>query len=471
MRLLQYYINQQKKQRHMKFEEFDLSDELLDALDTMQFEECTPIQEQTIPVILEGNDLIACAQTGTGKTAAYLLPIIDRIAFDGFPADAINCLVISPTRELAQQIDRQMEGFSYYLPVTSLAVYGGTDGAGFSRQKHALKSGADVVISTPGRMIDHLRMGYVDLSQLSFFVLDEADRMLDMGFYDDIMRIVKFLPKDCQRLMFSATMPPKTRKLAESLLNDPVQINIAVSRPTDKINQSAYVCYQPQKTKILKHLFSNFHSKRVIVFAASKLNVKELTRELRKAGYKAAEMHSDLDQERRDHAMLDFKAGKTDILVATDILARGIDIDDISMVVNYDVPRETEDYIHRIGRTARANNCGMAVTLINEQDQQRFGKIESFLGYEVTKNDMPEGLGEAPEYRPERRGRQKPGNRNDRNKSRNKNRGKEKSVKAESAKTDATAAQNDRKDRRNKSRRRKQGGAAKQKKQEKPDNQ
>ena len=389
----------------MRFDEFDLSDELLDALDTMQFEECTPIQEQTIPVILEGHDLIACAQTGTGKTAAFLLPIIDRIAFDGFPADAINCLIISPTRELAQQIDRQMEGFSYYLPVTSLAVYGGTDGAGFSRQKHALKSGADVVISTPGRMIDHIRMGYVDLSELSFLVLDEADRMLDMGFYDDIMRIVKCIPKECQRLMFSATMPPKTRKLAEALLTDPVQINIAVSRPTEKINQSAFVCHQPQKTAILKHLFKEYHSKRVIVFAASKINVKDLTRELRRSGLKAAEMHSDLDQEKRDHAILDFKSGKTDILVATDILARGIDIDDISMVVNYDVPREAEDYIHRIGRTARANNCGMAVTLVNEQDQQRFGRIEAFLGYEVRKNEIPAELGSAPEYKPNRHGR------------------------------------------------------------------
>lgn len=387
----------------MTFYDFDLSDEVLDALEAMHFEECTPIQEQTIPVILEGHDLIACAQTGTGKTAAYLLPVIERIATEDYPTDAINCLVIAPTRELAQQIDRQMEGFSYFLPVTSLAVYGGTDGAGFTRQKHALQSGADVVISTPGRMLDHLRMGYVDLSQLSFFILDEADRMLDMGFYDDIMRIVKCLPDNCQRLMFSATMPPKTRKLAEALLHNPVQINIEVSRPTDKINQSAYVCTQSQKIPILKHLFSEVESKRVIIFAASKLNVKELTRQLHRAGYKAAEMHSDLSQEARDQAILSFKAGKTDILVATDILARGIDIDDIAIVINYDAPREAEDYIHRIGRTARANNTGMAVTLINEQDQERFGKIENFLGYEVTKNPVPEQLGEAPAYQPNRR--------------------------------------------------------------------
>jgi len=387
----------------MTFYDFDLSDEVLDALDAMHFKQCTPIQQQTIPVILNGRDLIACAQTGTGKTAAYLLPVIERISGDGFPTDAINCLIIAPTRELAQQIDRQMEGFSYFLPVTSLAVYGGTDGAEFSRQKHALKAGADVVISTPGRMLDHLRMGYADLSNVAFFILDEADRMLDMGFYDDIMRIVKFLPDNCQKLMFSATMPPKTRKLAQALLKDPVQINIEVSRPTDKINQSAYVCYQDQKIPILKHLFSEVESNRVIIFAASKLNVKELTRQLRRAGYKAAEMHSDLDQETRDKAILNFKAGKTDILVATDILARGIDIDDISIVINYDVPREAEDYIHRIGRTARANNTGMAVTLINEQDQQRFGKIEKFLGYSVKKNAVPESLGKAPAYNPDKR--------------------------------------------------------------------
>lgn len=373
----------------MKFYEFDLSDEVLDALDSMNFDECTPIQEQTIPVILEGRDLIACAQTGTGKTAAYLLPVIDRLAGGGYPDDAINCVVISPTRELAQQIDRQMEGFSYFLPVSSVPVYGGTDGAGFSRQQHALKTGADVVIATPGRLLDHIKMGYVDLSRVSFLILDEADRMLDMGFFDDIMRIVNLLPQSCQRLMFSATMPPKTRTLASRMLHDPVQINIAVSKPTEKINQSCYVCGEAQKTPLLRHLFSTAHSERVIVFAASKQNVKSLTSELRRAGLKAAEMHSDLEQKRRDEVMLDFRAGKVHILVATDILARGIDIDDITMVVNYDVPRESEDYVHRIGRTARAGADGMAVTLVSDRDRLRFARIEKFLGYRLRRNEMP----------------------------------------------------------------------------------
>ena len=374
----------------MKFYEFDFEDEVLDALDAMNFDECTPIQEQTIPVVLDGRDLIACAQTGTGKTAAFLLPIISRLSTGEYPDDAINCVVISPTRELAQQIDRQMEGFSYFLPISSVPVYGGTDGAGFTRQQHALKSGADVVIATPGRLLDHIKMGYVDLSRVSFLVLDEADRILDMGFFDDIMRIVNLLPKDCQRLMFSATMPPKTRNLASRMLHDPVQVNIAVSRPTEKINQSCYICHEAQKTPLLRHLFSSAHSRRVIVFASSKQNVRTLTSELRRAGLKAAEMHSDLDQKRREDVLNDFRAGKIHILVATDILARGIDIDDIAMVVNYDVPRECEDYVHRIGRTARAGAEGMAVTLVSDRDKPRFARIEKFLGYKIKRNEPSE---------------------------------------------------------------------------------
>ncbi|MCM1337174.1 MAG: DEAD/DEAH box helicase [Candidatus Amulumruptor caecigallinarius] len=382
----------------MRFDELDLSDDVLDALDAMRFEECTPIQEQSIPVALEGRDLIAVAQTGTGKTAAYLLPVIDQLAGGGYPEDSVNCIVVCPTRELAQQIDQQMQGFAYFLPVSSLTISGGTDGNGFAQQRKGLKMGADVVIATPGRLLAHLSMGYVDLSRVSFFILDEADRMLDMGFYDDIMQIVKRLPKERQTMMFSATMPDKIQKMAAAILNDPAEVKIAVSKPGDKIDQSAYVCYDGQKTPILRHIFKTAHSKRVIVFAASKLKVKELTRELRKAGVKAAEMHSDLEQSRRDETMLDFRAGRVDILVATDIVARGIDIDDISMVVNYDVPREAEDYVHRIGRTARANNDGKAVTLVNERDRRKFAEIEKFLGKPVPKCDLPEELGSGPSY-------------------------------------------------------------------------
>lgn len=386
----------------MRFDELDLSDDILDALDAMRFDECTPIQEQAIPVILEGRDLIAVAQTGTGKTAAYLLPVIDRLADLPEAKDYVNCIVMSPTRELAQQIDRQMEGFAYYLPISSVAIYGGTDGATFAQQQRGLKMGADVVIATPGRLIAHLQMGYVDLSKVSYFILDEADRMLDMGFYDDIMQIVKHLPKDRQTLMFSATMPPKIQQMAKAILNDPAEVTIAISRPTEKIDQSAFVCHEGQKTAILRHLFKTAHSKRVIVFSSSKIKVKELTRELRKEHIKAAEMHSDLEQSARDEAMHKFRAGHIDVLVATDILARGIDIDDISMVVNYDVPHEAEDYVHRIGRTARANADGMAVTLISQREQQKFGMIEDFLGYEVRKQSLPPELGEAPIYNPKK---------------------------------------------------------------------
>lgn len=382
----------------MKFYELDLSDEVLDALDAMNFDECTPIQEQSIPLALEGRDLIAVAQTGTGKTAAYLLPVIDSLAGGGYPEDAINCVVMSPTRELAQQIDRQMEGFSYYLPVNSLAIFGGTDGPEFARQQRGLKMGADVVIATPGRLLAHLQMGYVDLSRVSFFILDEADRMLDMGFYDDIMTIAKQLPPTCQTLMFSATMPPKIQRMAEAILKNPAEVKLEVSRPAENIRQSAFVCYEGQKTPILRSLFKTRANKRVIVFASSKLKVKELTRELRRAGVKAAEMHSDLEQACRDEVMLDFRAGRIDILVATDIVARGIDIDDIAMVVNYDVPREAEDYVHRIGRTARAGAGGYAVTLVGERDRRHFKAIEDFLEKEVLKEAVPEELGSAPSY-------------------------------------------------------------------------
>lgn len=391
----------------MRFDELSLSDDILDALDDMGFRECTPIQEQSIGLILEGHDLIACAQTGTGKTAAYLLPVIDLLA-DTPVSTAVKCVIMVPTHELAQQIDRQMEGFSYYIPVSSLAIHGGNDGKEFSRQQHALKQGADMVIATPGRLLAHMKMGYVDLSNVKFFILDEADRMLDMGFSDDIMRIVAELPKERQTLMFSATMPKKIQQLAATILKDPKEVKIAVSKPADKIDQSAYICHEGQKDTLLKHLFEQGHNKRVIVFASSKQKVKELSQSLRRAHWKTAEMHSDLDQKVREEVILGFRSGKIDIVIATDIIARGIDIDDITMVVNYDVPRESEDYVHRVGRTARANTDGMAVTFVSERDQQRFGYIERFLGYEVRKNPMPEGMEPGPEYhteRPDKKGR------------------------------------------------------------------
>ena len=388
----------------MKFTELALNDDVLDALDAMHFEECTPIQEQSIPVILEGRDLIAVAQTGTGKTASYLLPILDKLSEGNHPEDAINCIIMAPTRELAQQIDQQMEGFSYFLPVSSVAVYGGNDGILFEQQMRGLTLGADVVIATPGRLIAHLSLGYVDLSRVSYFILDEADRMLDMGFYDDIMQIVKFLPKERQTIMFSATMPAKIQQLAHNILNNPAEVKLAVSKPADKIIQGAYVCYENQKLGIIRSLFSEQTPERVIIFASSKLKVKEVTKALQQMKLNVAEMHSDLEQAQREDVMYGFKAGRINILVATDILSRGIDIDDIRLVINYDVPRDCEDYVHRIGRTARANNDGVALTFVGERDQSRFKAIEEFIEKEVYKIPVPAELGEAPAYRPKRGG-------------------------------------------------------------------
>ncbi len=416
----------------MTFEETYLNDNILDALYDMHFEEMTPIQEKCIPEILNGRDVLGVAQTGTGKTAAYLLPILSMLDDDRqglsdksselsdftseaksevsqhstlntqrFPEDAINCVVMAPTRELAQQIDQAMQGFAYYLDgISSIAVYGGNDGSRFDQETRGLRGGAPVVIATPGRLLSHLKVGNLDLSRTSFFVLDEADRMLDMGFSEDIMQINALLPKDCQKVMFSATMPQKIRELAVSLLHDPVEVKLKVSRPADKIKQMAYVCYEPQKLKIIDHLFQNGDLRRVIIFCGKKDRVKDINRALQRLKINCAPMHSDLTQAERDDVMYRFKAGQVDVLVATDIVARGIDIDDIAIVINYDVPHDAEDYVHRIGRTARAERDGEAITFVSgDQDIRRFKQIEQFLKKEVEKLPLPEGLGEAPEYK------------------------------------------------------------------------
>ena len=367
----------------------------------MHFEEMTPIQERCIPEILDGRDLIGVAQTGTGKTAAYLLPILSMLDDGGFPKDAVNCIVMSPTRELAQQIDQAMQGFGYYLDgISSVAVYGGNDGNRFDQEMKGLKMGADVVIATPGRLLSHIRMGHLDLSRLSFFVLDEADRMLDMGFSDDILQIAKMLPPDHQTIMFSATMPTKIQELARTLLNHPTEVKIAVSKPAEKIQQSAYICYEPQKLGIVRSLFKAGELQRVIIFSGKKDKVKDITRELKHMHINCAPMHSDLSQAERDEVMYRFKSGQVDVLVATDIVARGIDIDDILMVINYDVPHDAEDYVHRIGRTARAQRDGIAITFVSQADIRYFADIERFLERTIDKNPLPEGLGEGPEYTP-----------------------------------------------------------------------
>ena len=403
----------------MKFEELNLTDNILDALYDMHFEDCTPIQEKCIPPILDGRDLLGVAQTGTGKTAAYLLPVLSKIDEGGYPKDAVNCIVMSPTRELAQQIDQAMQGFAYWLnDVSSVAVYGGNDGNRYDQEMKSMRLGADVIIATPGRLISHISMGNIDLSKVSFFVLDEADRMLDMGFSDDIMKIASKLPKDCQTIMFSATMPDDIEKLAQTLLKNPVEVKLAVSKPAEKIKQSAYICYETQKLKIIQDIFKAGDLKRVIIFSGSKMKVKQINQALQRMKINSGEMHSDLEQAERDDMMFKFKSGQIDVLVATDILARGIDIDDIAMVINYDVPRDAEDYVHRIGRTARADRDGIAITFVNEDDMFYFHQIEKLLEKEITKNPLPEGCGEGPEYTTTRRQKTSAKNRrrNDRDK-------------------------------------------------------
>mgnify|MGYP000146070872 FL=1 len=384
----------------MRFDELDLEDEVLDGIDAMNFQEMTPVQEHTIPVILEGRDIIGCAQTGTGKTAAYTLPLLNRLLIEGNEDNVIKSVIIVPTRELAQQIDQQFQGFSYYLPVSTTVGYGGGDGKGWDVQKRGMLMGSDVVIATPGRMISHIQNSGIDLSHVECLILDEADRMLDMGFSEDIMKIVSYMPKDRQTIMFSATLPPKIREMARTILRNPAEVNIAISKPNEAIDQSAYVCYENQKLGIIRSLFAEETPERVIIFASSKLKVKEVTKALKQMKLNVGEMHSDLEQAQREEVMYEFKAGRINILVATDIVARGIDIDDIRLVINYDVPHDSEDYVHRIGRTARANNDGVAITFVSEKEQGNFKNIEKFLDRDIYKIPVPEELGEAPEYKP-----------------------------------------------------------------------
>jgi superfamily II DNA/RNA helicase len=364
------------------------------------------VQEHTIPVILSGRDIIGCAQTGTGKTAAYTLPLLNRLLIEGNPDNVIKSVIIVPTRELAQQIDQQFQGFSYYLPVSTTVVYGGGDGKGWDVQKRGMLMGSDVVIATPGRMISHLQNSGIDLSRVECLILDEADRMLDMGFSDDIMKIVSYMPKERQTIMFSATLPPKIRELAKTILRNPAEVNIAISKPNEAIDQSAYVCYESQKLGIIRELFAQPADFKTIIFSSSKLKVKELAHTLKRMKLNVAAMHSDLEQAQREEVMLAFKNNKINILVATDIVARGIDIEDIGLVINYDVPHDPEDYIHRIGRTARAAATGSAITFVSEDEQGKFHQIEKFIERDVRKADLPESVGEGPKYAPsENRGR------------------------------------------------------------------
>jgi len=381
----------------LDFSEFGFDDSLMEGIEAMGYVTATPVQEQVIPLLLQNRDIIAFAQTGTGKTASFLLPIIEKLLTEHHEGHKINAMIIVPTRELAIQISQVLEGISYFTSVSSIAVYGGGDGALFATEKKALTSGADIVICTPGRMISHLKMGYVKLDKLRYLVLDEADRMLDMGFYEDIMSIVAHMPANRQNLLFSATMPPQIRKMANTILKNPAEVAIAISKPPEQIVQAAYIVYDAQKIPLVKYVLNQKQFDSVLIFCSSKLNVKQLTEELKKAKFAVEQIHSDLEQSKREQALIDFKNKKLKILVATDILSRGIDIEDIDLVINYDVPNDGEDYVHRIGRTARAATTGTAYTFIADKEQGKFQRIEKLLGHAVNKLPVPEEFGPAPE--------------------------------------------------------------------------
>jgi superfamily II DNA/RNA helicase len=385
----------------MTFNEFDLSREILDAIGYMGYQQATPVQEQAIPVILKGKDLIACAQTGTGKTAAFLLPILEFL--HNRKRHHTSTLVIVPTRELAIQIDQQVQGMSYTLDVTSIAVFGGGDGDDWGQQKKALTRGADIIVATPGKLISHLNMGYVKFDKLEYLVLDEADRMLDIGFYDDILKIISFIPKNRQSMMFSATMAPKIRELAKRILKEPVEINIAIAKPAEGVLQAAYLVHDAHKIKLINHLIAHKPEyKSILIFCSTKKKVAEIEKTLRNKQYRVRSISSDLDQEKREEVLLDFKSRKTRVLVATDVMSRGIDIKEIHLIINFDVPQDAEDYVHRVGRTARADATGIALTFVNEDDMGRFQRIEQLIEREVLKLQTPHELGDSPEWNPQK---------------------------------------------------------------------
>lgn len=383
----------------MTFHDFNFDTRLVDGLDSMGIRTPTPIQEKSIPVIMQQKDLIACAQTGTGKTAAYLLPVLNKIIHT--EKRHLNTLIIAPTRELAQQIDQQIEGFGYYLGISSISVYGGGDGATWDQQRKALEEGADIIIATPGRLIALLATGKIILDHLEHLILDEADRMLDMGFYDDIIKIINYLPKKRQTLLFSATMPPKIRILANRILYHPEEINIAIAKPAAGILQQAYVVYDEQKGALIKHVLKSYTWNSVLIFASTKENVKKLDAAFQRAGLAAKAFHSDLDQQEREQILRAFKNKQINMIIGTDVLSRGIDVEGISLVINFDVPPDPEDYVHRVGRTARAETTGTAVTFINEKDQRKFLSIENLIGETIEKLTLPESIGEGPVYQPQ----------------------------------------------------------------------
>ena len=401
----------------LSFRHFGFDQSIQDGLDSIGFETPTPIQEKIIPLIMQGKDVIGCAQTGTGKTAAYLLPVLHRVITN--PVKGINTMIIAPTRELALQIAQQLEGFSYFMNISSLAIYGGTDGIEWEQQKRALINGVDIVVATPGKLISFLNMDIVPVSNLQHLILDEADRMLDMGFFDDIMRIISYLPEGRSTLLFSATMPPRIRELSKRILKHPEEVNIAISKPAQGILQVAYLVYEKQKTPLLASLIRGRDLPSILVFSSTKSKVKSIAKQLKAEGFEVSDIHSDLEQAEREKVLLKFRNRQLQMLVATDVLSRGIDVENISVVINYDVPHDAEDYVHRVGRTARAEQTGIAITFISEDEQYQFSRIEKLIDTVIRKQIPPPELGPGPEYNP-KSGQSRPGRRQ----SNGKNRGK-----------------------------------------------
>lgn len=381
----------------MKFTELQLNESILEAIDHMGFVEATPIQEFAIPKILDGKDLIACAQTGTGKTAAFILPILNKLA--GREETTVNTLIIVPTRELAVQIDQEIQGLSYFVSVGSMAIYGGGSGKEWDVQKDALTEGQDIIVATPGKLLSHLQQGYVDFSQVQHLILDEADKMLDMGFSDDLIKIISFLPKKRQNLMFSATMPSKIRELAKRILTDPEEITLSISKPAAGVTQRVALTFDNQKIPLIKDILDNRPEyTSIIIFTSSKLRVNEIVHGLKKSGFKPFGFSSNLDQEQREEVLRGFRSRRIRILVATDVMSRGIDIKEINLVINFDTPYDAEDYVHRVGRTARANTKGEAITLVNEKDMRKLAQIERLIEAQVERMSLPEALGNGPEW-------------------------------------------------------------------------
>ncbi len=385
----------------MTFDHFNFEPELVEGLAAMQFENPTPVQAQSIPIILENKDLIACAQTGTGKTAAYLLPILNKLAKN--PTDSIHTLILTPTRELAMQVDQQLQGFSYFVGASSLAVYGGGDSGVWDTQRRAFETGVNIVIGTPGRLLSHMNFGYLKFDKIEHLILDEADKMLDMGFYDDIMKIINKMPKERETLMFSATMPDKIRKLAKAILRDPEEIAFEISKPAEGVLQMAYLTYDEHKIEMIHRLLDGKELQSVLIFSSTKLNTKRIAEKLKKLKHSVGSIHSDFEQREREDILLQFRNRRIQILVATDILSRGIDIEDLDLVINFDVPQDAEDYVHRVGRTARAKSTGVAVTFINEKDQYNFSKIETLIDSTIIKIPIPADLGKSPSYNPNKK--------------------------------------------------------------------